>query len=51
VFGGKQVLQKIQDTVEKMPEETIYGVDVGQHQMWASQILQIDVPNNWLFSG
>ena len=32
-------------------EEVVFVTDVGQHQMWAAQNLQIDSPRTWLTSG
>ena len=51
VFWGKQVLRKISRIAKNIPKEVIFWVDVGQHQMWASQILEIQWAENWLFSG
>ncbi|MDA9129293.1 biosynthetic-type acetolactate synthase large subunit [Candidatus Gracilibacteria bacterium] len=50
-FGGKQVLEKISLIGKSLQKEVIYGVDVGQHQMWSSQILETNGSENWLFSG
>ena len=50
VFWGKQVLEKISQIWQQIKKEVIYGVDVGQHQMWGSQILATNNPENWLFS-
>ncbi len=51
-FWTKQVLKSIWDFIGKNSDyETIYSVDVWQHQMWASQILNIKDSKNWLFSG
>ena len=50
-FGGKQVLKKISNIAKNLPKDVIYAVDVGQHQMWASQILEIENSQNRLFSG
>ena len=51
IFWGKQVLEKISNIWKTLEKEIIYGVDVGQHQMWSSQILEIHNSENWLFSG
>ena len=32
-------------------QSVIWVTDVGQHQMWAAQHLQIDLPRNWISSG
>lgn len=50
-FGGKQVLQEVSRIAKELPQEVVFWVDVGQHQMWASQILEIEGAENWLFSG
>lgn len=50
VFWGKQVLQKLSDIAKWLDREVIFAPDVGQHQMWASQILEIDDPKNRMFS-
>lgn len=51
VFWTKQVLKDIWNSVKIHSDlETIYWVDVWQHQMWASQILDIKNSKNWLFS-
>lgn len=36
---------------ELMDENVIVTTDVGQHQMWAAQFLQVDGPFRWLSSG
>jgi acetolactate synthase-1/2/3 large subunit len=51
VFWWKQVLKKINEIMDKKDKEDIVTVDVWQHQMWATQIIDIDNPMNWLFSG
>jgi len=51
VFWWKQVLKKINEIMDKKSVEDIVTVDVWQHQMWATQIIDIDDPMNWLFSG
>ena len=51
IFWTKQVLKEIWNSVKKyFGDDAIYWVDVWQHQMWASQILDIKNPKNWLFS-
>ncbi|MGJ8693039.1 MAG: acetolactate synthase 2 catalytic subunit [Thalassotalea sp.] len=36
---------------EKMPETAIVTTDVGQHQMWAAQHMNVSQPENFLSSG
>lgn len=51
VFWWKQVLKRINEIMQKKNDEDIVAVDVWQHQMWSTQILDIDDPMHWLFSG
>ena len=36
---------------EKMPATTVITTDVGQHQMWAAQHMNVSAPENFLSSG
>lgn len=38
-------------TLNKVTYDAIYSTDVGQHQMWAAQYLNIQNPNRWITSG
>jgi acetolactate synthase-1/2/3 large subunit len=42
--------QQILLALNKLCKDAIYTVDVGQHQMWAAQYLQIDKPRKWCSS-
>ncbi|MFN2556834.1 MAG: acetolactate synthase large subunit [Nitriliruptorales bacterium] len=41
----------IQAMGERFGEEAIYVAGVGQHQMWASQLLKFTQPRSWINSG
>lgn len=38
-------------TLNKVAPDAIYTTDVGQHQMWAAQYLNIKEPRKWITSG
>lgn len=42
--------QQIFKSLNKHLKDAIYTVDVGQHQMWAAQYLEIDKPRKWCSS-
>ncbi|MBI2995464.1 MAG: biosynthetic-type acetolactate synthase large subunit [Candidatus Melainabacteria bacterium] len=42
--------QQILLTLNKYFKDAIYTVDVGQHQMWAAQYLEINKPRHWCSS-
>lgn len=42
--------QQILHALNKYAKDAIYTVDVGQHQMWAAQYLEIDKPRRWCCS-
>jgi acetolactate synthase-1/2/3 large subunit len=42
--------QQILHALNKYCKDAIYTVDVGQHQMWAAQYLEIDKPRHWCSS-
>ena len=44
----KQILHTI---ARLCPDDTIVSTDVGQHQMWATQIIEFNKPHSWLSSG
>lgn len=49
--NNKQISpQQILLTLNKYFKDAIYTVDVGQHQMWASQYLEINKPRRWCSS-
>ena len=39
------------EAARHMDEETIVSTDVGQHQMWAAQVVPLSGPRRWLTSG
>ena len=41
----------LKEISERMPEHACVTTDVGQHQMWAAQHMEIDDPTNFLTSG
>lgn len=52
VFDGRLTPHAVIDILnKKMPDDTIYATDVGQHQLWATQYLNHTDPKNFLTSG
>ncbi|MDU4962169.1 MAG: biosynthetic-type acetolactate synthase large subunit [Sporomusaceae bacterium] len=49
VLTAPALMQAINRQVAGKP--FVFATDVGQHQMWAAQGLQIDAPRSWLTSG
>ncbi len=41
----------LQELYKATQGKAIVSTDVGQHQMWAAQFYQFDLPNRWLTSG
>jgi len=42
---------KIFKFLNQYAKDAVYTTDVGQHQMWAAQYLELDNPANWITSG
>jgi len=51
-FDGRLTPHAVIDILNKrMPEDTVYATDVGQHQLWATQYLHHTDARNFLTSG
>ena len=49
---GDLTAQKVLDDVSDITQgNAIFTTDVGQHQMWAAQFIQLEKPDTWVSSG
>ncbi|MFC1935859.1 thiamine pyrophosphate-dependent enzyme [Chloroflexota bacterium] len=51
IIRPQSVFQALNDELKYSSDNVIYVTDVGQHQMWAMQYLQVDNPLGFLTSG